>query len=256
MAKEKEKQLSARDKRLAEIAQTAQGMTDDVGVLGAERQIEEQREQFNQRVQKLEELTLRMIDKHGEEYYMSQLLMTFLDVNIQMQETLETMSAIGQAMNTITEAMTCMDTIMTTTREAMNNTTRQNYGFFARRKYKREMRQVIRNQEGRMMQMADMLEMGQDVAMTTAESMQRAAIRTQQRTARNAERQKRRQAKLQKSSGGAPVEINSLAKQRLAQLRAERTGSGTTATTTTTGAAPVDTPAAPTGGTGSYDDLM
>ena len=84
-------------------------------------------------------------DKHGQDYFMVEILTMFLDVSIKMKEVMEMMSSMnmvtelfGDAVNFIDESMSLQDNILESTLDVK-------YGFFARIKNYFRTKKIIKN---------------------------------------------------------------------------------------------------------------
>lgn len=152
-------------------------------------QMQYQREQksseFDAKLQALANKAVDMQLKYGEEHYLTQILTTFLDVAIQLREVMETLSSINVAMECLNEAITFIDDAMIYDEQIMGEWQQQNYGFFARRKRKRKMRQVINNNVGRMKSVVDGLMLKYEMTMEITGALKNATGKMQKYMSKN-----------------------------------------------------------------------
>ena len=162
------------------------------------------------------------------------MLMSLLEVTIQMSEAIEVISSIGEAVATISDAMLCVDETMKLITDSLSLTQAANYGFWARRRAKRNIRRTIDNNIGRMKQMTMMLSGSMEIADMLTESMQQMSVGQQKMMAKRAKKQEKLQQKRQKN-GTTSFVANPNAKRRIDEMRASRaagdgaeTGGGST----------------------------
>ncbi len=260
MAERQHEEMSAKEKRRALIKERAQELDEEYRLADQEQRIADQRASFNERCRKLEEKTYARIEKYGEQDLTAQMLMSLLEVTIQMSEAIEVITSIGEAVATISDAMLCVDETMKLITDSLSLTQASNYGFWARRKAKRNIRRTIDNNIGRMKQMTMMLSGSMEIADMLTDSMQQMSVGQQKMMAKRAKKQEKRQQKMQKNGTTAFV-ANPNAKRRMDEIRASRSAaggdttigggdtSGGTYTPPATGSAPA------TGGASSFSDL-
>lgn len=260
MAERQHEEMSAKEKRRALIKERAQELDEESRLADQEQRIADQRASFNERCRKLEEKTYARLEKYGEQDITAQMLMSLLEVTIQMSEAIEVISSIGEAVATISDAMLCVDETMKLITDSLSLTQASNYGFWARRRAKRNIRRTIDNNIGRMKQMTMMLSGSMEIADMLTESMQQMSVGQQKMMAKRAKKQEKRQQKMQKN-GATSFVANPNAKRRIDEMRASRAAageggaenggsSGGTFTPPTTGAAPTAG-----GGASAFSDL-
>ena len=165
------------------------------------KRMEQDKQQFLAKQQELAETAAEIILEYGRENYLSQILMTFLDVSIQMEGAIKTMQAVEKAMTCIGQAMNCMDSILDSYKLILEGSLEHKYGFWQRRKNKRQLKKAISNNVGRMMQICDSLVGSQELALSVATSLEKASRKMQATMQKNAQKQAKRQAKLHKGEG-------------------------------------------------------
>ncbi len=146
---------------------------------------EQKSSEFDAKLQALANKAVDMQLKYGEEHYLTQILTTFLDVAIQLREVMETLSSINVAMECLNEAITFIDDAMIYDEQIMGEWQQQNYGFFARWKRRRKMRQVINNNVGRMKSVVDGLMLKYEMTMEITGALKNATGKMQKYMSKN-----------------------------------------------------------------------
>lgn len=187
------------------------------------KRMEQDKQQFLAKQQELAETAAEVVMEYGRENYLSQILMTFLDVSIQMEGAIKTMQAVEKAMTCIGQAMNCMDSILDSYKLILEGSMEHKYGFFQRRKNKRQLKKAISNNVGRMMQICDSLVGSQELALSVATSLEKASRKMQATMQRNQQKQAKRQAKMHKGEG-APAANSSKAEQMVKAIVESKNG--------------------------------
>lgn len=243
--------MSERERRRVIIEERTRALDEKTDADRRAREIQQKREKFSQRRQELEDRAVQLTLERGREDYLTQMLTMFLDVTIQMEDMINTLTDVSKAMQCITEAMTCMDSILETTYEALDETTATNHGWRERRKKKKKIKRAMRNNEGRMIEIVNMLESTHKMAYGMQNSFQKSTARMQAKLAKQAEKQRKIQAKQRKNSGGAepmPSRAQQLIDKRVSEVSGGA-GDGAPAGGTAPAAG-----GAPT--VGSFDDIL
>lgn len=252
MARERQREeLSESEERRARIRKQAEELDNEYVRAEQERKLESSKKNFGKRKELLATRAADMIQKYGKDYFMSQTLLTFLDVAIQMEDTIDLLTDVSMAVSCITDAMLCMDNILQLNSSALESTQKMNHGFWARRKAKKRMQKTITNNLGRIKEIMFMLESSQDLAFSITEGLQKSNKKTQKRLAKSAERRKKYEVK---ANGGAPLPPTN-AEKMVDKIISERSGGdGGNAGAGGAGGAGDGGTAAPAGG-GSADDI-
>ena len=187
------------------------------------KRMEQDKQQFLAKQQELAETAAEVIMEYGRENYLSQILMTFLDVSIQMEGAIKTMQAVEKAMTCIGQAMNCMDSILDSYKLILEGSMEHKYGFWQRRKNKRQLKKAISNNVGRMMQICDSLVGSQELALSVATSLEKASRKMQAAMEKNQKKQAKRQAKLHKGEQ-APAVNSTKAEQMVKAIVESRNG--------------------------------
>lgn len=124
-----------------------------------ERKRDQKREDFKKRVVKLIEKAAQMQQERGPEDSITVLLTNFLDVAIQMETVMDTLSSINVAMECMNDAIGFMDAAIDFDNALMDQSLEHSYSFWGRLKLSWKMKKTIRNNCGRMMAIAKGLEM-------------------------------------------------------------------------------------------------
>lgn len=175
-----------------------------------EKAIEASKNNFKAKKDKLADRAAEFIIKYGKEDYRSQIMITFLDVALQMEDAINLCNDVGTAMGCITEAIGCMDDILLTNEFQIEGTLSTKYGFFARRARKKKLQKAIKNNAGRMKQICDTLVGNQEMAQSIVNSLKKSSIQMQEMMQKNAAKQKKIEIKRNPSAATQPSPAESL----------------------------------------------
>ena len=221
MAKDQRMQeKSESEERRERIRRQAEELDNEYARAEKERQLEDSKRSFGKRKEQLAARAADMIQKYGKDYFMSQTLLTFLEVAIQMEDTIDMLTDVSLAVSCITDAMGCMDDILQVNALSLESSLQTNHGFWARRKAKKRMQRTIDNNLGRIKQIMFMMTGSQELAFSITEGLQKSNLKMQKRLAKNAERSKKHEAKSSGASTGAP----SSAERMVDKILSERGG--------------------------------
>ena len=130
----------------------------------AEAAMKAQKEKFDQSIEELADRALEAMETRGKEDPITELLVNFLEVAIEMKDTMQTLEAINGAMQCVTDAIQFLDNALSMDQLMIESTMQHQYGFFARLKHKRQAKRAIRNHKNRMKQIVTNLEMKMEMA--------------------------------------------------------------------------------------------
>ena len=88
--------------------------------------------------------------EYGSDYYLVQLLSTFYEASVEMENVMKSMEAVNMAMECVTEALSFLDATVQFDQQLMAQSNKQSYSFLARMKMKRQMAKTRKNNIGRM----------------------------------------------------------------------------------------------------------
>ena len=114
------------------------------------REKEQKKINFAQKQDKLLNKIIEFENKFGEDYYLVTMLKKFYEVSVEMETVMETMEAINDAMDCITESILFLDSALEFDQNLITGINSTSYGFFSRLKAKRQMKKARRNTVGRM----------------------------------------------------------------------------------------------------------
>lgn len=215
-----------------------------------EKSVEDSKRNFKAKKDKLADRAADFLLKYGKDDYRTQIMITFLDVALQMEDAINLTHDMGMAMGCITEAIGCMDDILKINGLQIQSTLAVNYGFFARWKRKRELNKAVRNNAGRMKQICDTLVGNQEMAQAIVNSLRKSSVKMQNMMQKNAEKQRKIEKKANPAAAGKPSAAESMVTE-LARSRAGEESSGGSVNGGVTGGATA--PDAPAGGSGTVD---
>lgn len=194
-----------------------------------ERKLQERMQKLDQRMESVLSKYLEFEATYGENDYRTTLMKSVLETAVAMRDIINTLSGIKEAFNYMFEAMDIVDLTFNIFQEGLLNSTKADYGFFARLKQKRQIRKAIKNNVNRMNQITTMMGAMQNIADTTVLAIAKSSRRMQ--TAMT-----KRNKKLNKKNGGKSTPTDgtpSAVDQMIARAKEER-GIPTNTTTTTT----------------------
>jgi len=93
---------------------------------------------------------IQLEQEYGSDYYLVELLSTFYEASVEMENVMKSMEAVNMAMECVTEALSFLDATVQFDQQLMAQSNRQSYSFIARMKMKRQMRKTRKNNIGRM----------------------------------------------------------------------------------------------------------
>ncbi len=218
----------------------------------AEYDKERRRVEVDDRLNTLAEKTADFIELYGEQDYRSQMMVSFLDVALEMKDVIETLTAVNVAMSCIFEAIEFIDNAINFDTELQQASLQHDYGLFARWKRRRRIRKVIRNTQNRMQAAVDNILAQQELGNVIIDSL-RSATERMQFTMRRRE-EKRQKALAQKAEGGMPAPAApSKAQLMIAEIMKAR---GTAPGGASSQPAPAVQPPKPQGGVGDISDIL
>ena len=184
----------------------------------AKQEQQQEKSELEKRVDAQYEQAMNKIRQEQNKKRMEQDKKQFLEKQQDLAETAAEviMTCIGQAMN-------CMDSILDSYKLILEGSMEHKYGFFQRRKNKRQLKKAISNNVGRMMQICDSLVGSQELALSVATSLEKASRKMQATMQRNQQKQAKRQAKMHKGEG-APAANSSKAEQMVKAIVESKNG--------------------------------
>lgn len=223
--------------------------------LRLERERKQKMQEYDGKIMGLAEKTIEFIETYGEEDFRPQMLLSFLDVALEMKDVIKMLDGINVAMSCIFEAISFIDTAINFDTALQEGSLEQSYGFFARWKRKRRMRRVIRNNQNRMNVAIDNILGQQKMAQDISESLRASCTRMRLTMNKRDEKRKKQEEKKIAQGKATPAPAGpSKAQALIAELmKARGTGQESGA-----GSAP-SVPSAgtkPAGGTDDISDIL
>lgn len=145
--------------------------------LRKERECKQKKVDIDKKIADLAEKTVDFIMDYGKEDFRSELMMSFLDVALEMRETIEMMSAINIAMSCIFSTIEFIDEAINFDQELQEASLNNKYGFFARLKNKRRLKKVIKNNQNRINVAIDNILGQKQMAEYISESLRKAVMK-------------------------------------------------------------------------------
>ena len=169
-----------------------------------QKQKDEQR--FYQKLDELAIVTDRMQRERGADDHLTVLMQAFLEVAIELQDMMQTINSVSTAMECLSDAITFIDDAISFDRLIFEQSAAQSHGFFSRMKARRMMKKAIKNNTGRMYELAESMVYKYKMVVQMSDSMQEACLNMKEVMGKQAEKRKK---KLEKKNADAPqAQIN------------------------------------------------
>ena len=159
------------------------------------KKMEESKKNFDGNIMLLAERALEAQQERGAEDSITELLVNFLEVALEMKETMSTLTAINGAMQCITDAISFLDSAVDMDQAMMDVTLQHKYGLFSRIRQKVRTMRAISNHRRRMKQIIANL----SAKMQMAESM----VAIMKKFSQNMQKTNARKKKKAAAAGGA-----------------------------------------------------
>ena len=217
---------------------------------------QEQREAYDEQVKTLAMQVAETTLDYGEDHYLTHMMVMFLEMAVQMQETIKVMTASQEAILTIQKAMGVVKSALNFNMQVAEFLTEQPMGFFARLRRSRKMRKANRNTVNSIITVFKEVMNYSKMAQNMAEAMRSVSESMQRSTARARKRQMKRQAKMsgKAAASGAPAApspVQALIDHAVAELKAKRGGGSAPAVSAPAAASTAGT----SGGVSGIDDI-
>jgi len=163
------------DEQNVEFRDASADLQGDIEKMRLERARKQRSAQFDA---KLKELANKAVDfrlKYGENNYLTELMMTFLEVATQLKEVVEVLSAVNVAMECLSDAIGFIDAA----ERLFDDSLQQKYGVLARWKRRRKARKAIRNNVGRVQAIVEGITMKYQMAIEVMGSLKTACVKMQ-----------------------------------------------------------------------------
>ena len=199
------------------------------------------------------ELAEQVAEFEEQDNPMASMMMTMLDVVIQMESTINMINGVNVAFDCISQALGCIDGLIDFNQGIFAESLTHNYGFFARLKRKREQRKAIRNNASRIKQVCDNIQATLDMAQDMSASMSELSTRVAIMMNKSAVKQEKRRKKQLKNAGiTAPTVQGSAAARALVDgVKARKAGGDDAPTSSFSGASSVTPTSASSSGDSS-----
>ena len=167
------------DEQNVEFRDASADLQGDIEKMRRERARKQRSAQFDA---KLKELANKAVDfrlKYGENNYLTELMMTFLEVATQLKEVVEVLSAVNVAMECLSDAIGFIDAAISFDEKLFDDSLQQKYGVLARWKRRRKARKAIRNNVGRVQAIVEGITMKYQMAIEVMGSLKTACVKMQ-----------------------------------------------------------------------------
>lgn len=186
-------------------------------------ELRKKREDFDEKVIRLANKVVDYEQKGPQFEYLTEMMRTFLDVTVQLQGTMEALSAVNDAMECLNDAILFIDSSLAFDRDLISSSLETKYGFFARMRQRRQIKRAIRNNTNRMMAMVESINGKFGMAMAITDALKIACYKMKSMMDRSRRKSEKRRAKIKTSGGSVPLTGEaSAADLVLARVRSER----------------------------------
>lgn len=162
-----------------------------------QKQQNEQR--FYQRLDELAIVTDKMERERGAEDHLTVLMQAFLEVAIELQDMMQTINSVSTAMECLSDAIRFIDDAISFDKILFEESAAQKHGWFARNKSRRLMKKAIRNNTGRMYELAESMVYKYKMVVGLSDAMQEACVKMKSVMGKQAEKRKKKLAEIPSS---------------------------------------------------------
>ena len=120
-------------------------MTDEVQKAMSDAKRKQQLKAYDAKLNELAENIEKTIEKHGQDYFMVDILTMFLDISLKMKEVMEMMSSMNMVMELFGDAVGFIDQSLSLQSDIMSETSNVKYNFWYKITTRRRNRKIIRN---------------------------------------------------------------------------------------------------------------
>ena len=195
---------------------------------------------------KLEELAQNIEDnilKHGEDYFMVEILTMFLDVAIKMKEVMDMMNSMNMVMELFGDAVTFIDESMALQANIMQDTGKVKYNLWTRMTSYFQTKRIIRNNVNRVTAMSRNILIKYQMASDMVNALQGVSVKLKTMTQKMSKKNAKLAAK-KSAAGGAPVTSQYTDAQKyLSERRSRGDDTAAAAPATKPASAPASAPA-------------
>lgn len=170
-----------------------------------EREKKQKLQEYDEKIAGLAQKAIDFITEYGQEDFRSQMLVSFLDVALEMKDVIKMLDGINVAMACIFEAISFIDTAINFDTALQSESLATKYGFFARLKHKRRIRKVIRNNQNRLNVAIDNILGQQKMAQDISESLRASCTRMRMTMDRRSAKRKKTEEKMIAKGKAAPA---------------------------------------------------
>ena len=190
-----------------------------------ERKEQHFEEGLSKLVDKVIEEELKAQQNQGQQTIIGEVLMTFLDVALEMKEMMKTMQAINVAMECLGDAIGFLDQALEFDNQLISNSLEVKYGFFQRWKQKQQQKKAMKNNMHRMEMVVQSITMKYQMATSMMDMF--GSMNTKLHKMMNLRMEKRQKAK--KVETTVSSNADSPARKMIAEAMASRGLTPTTA---------------------------
>lgn len=199
---------------------------DEGELIASEITINRQKEEYAEQVKRLAKKAAECTLKYGEDHYLTETMVMFLEMALEMQNAIDMITTAQVAISTIQKAIGVVRNSLNFNSMVMQNISSQNMGFFARLKRRREMRKATRNAVNSITtsfeEIMGFSKMSQEMVVALQEvmdKMHRSTAKAKRRRQKMQERKEKRKVKEGVALGPSPAKA--LIDEAIAELKGE-----------------------------------
>ncbi len=201
------------------------------------RKKKQQMKAFDNKLTELADKIDNTVQKHGQDYFMVEILTMFLDVSIKMKEVMEMMESMNMVMELFGDAVTFIDESMNLQENIMQETATVKYTLFSRITRYFKTKAIIRNNVNRVNSMARNILTKYQMANDMVVALQGVSTKLKKMTQKISNKN---QKKNSKNNGGSDMSQYESAQKFLSERREQK--GGTSAGTSAPQGAPASSP--------------
>ena len=208
-------------------------VTDDIQKAMNAQKRKQQMKAYDSKLEELADNIEKTAQKHGQDYFMVEILTMFLDVSIKMKEVMEMMSSMNMVMELFGDAVSFIDQSLQLQSDIMSETAAVKYNFWTKITSHFRNKRIIRNNVNRLTSISSNILMKYRMANEMGASLQKVAFKLKNMT--------KKMAAEKKGAGdlkGGPITQYSDASKYLEERRSARGESAPTYTPPSEASAP------------------
>lgn len=210
------------EQKQRERINTADSLESALEMEKKKREKERRAQKFDASLQQLAEKAVDTLMEQGQDSVMGNLMVTFLDVALEMKSMISTLNSINMAMECINDAIGFIDSALDFDQQMISDSLKQNYGFIQRVKQKRQMKKAMRNNLNRVKMIIQSITMKYDMATQMLDGFGRMSTRINKMMKGRIQKQSKKKAAPAQEGVGVGSNPNSPAMKMISQIMEKR----------------------------------